>query len=164
MEPRHILVPCPCPAPGARTLIFRLRARTSMGSSSFSQPSPRCSRNDPRTLLIALIQDGLGQPSCLSRLLPGLETAACCSLPRGCSAPCCRSCWVLEGHGGSVELVCARTRLLALSAWAAGSPRSYQWRLGRQGFRAKNYVNEKKSSPFSKRIRPQAATLGRAAT
>ena len=41
-----------------------------------SSLTPRCSRNDPRTLLIALIQDGLGQPSCLSTLLSGPETAA----------------------------------------------------------------------------------------
>ena len=44
-------------------------------SQSVKQPSPRCSRNDPRTLLIALTQDGLRQPSCLSRLMSGSKTA-----------------------------------------------------------------------------------------
>ena len=32
-------------------------------------------RNDPHTLLIALTQDGLGQPSCLAKLLSGSKTA-----------------------------------------------------------------------------------------
>ena len=44
-------------------------------SQSVKQPSPRCSRNDPRTALITLTHDGLGQPSRLAKLLSGPETA-----------------------------------------------------------------------------------------
>ena len=33
------------------------------------------SRNDPRTILITLTQDGLGQPFCLAKLLSGSKTA-----------------------------------------------------------------------------------------
>ena len=50
-------------------------AHGTWSSQSVKQPSPRCSRNDPRTLLIALTQDGLGQPSCLVKLLSGPKTA-----------------------------------------------------------------------------------------
>ena len=57
----------------------RPAAHGTWSSQSAKQPSPRCSRNDPRTLLIALSQDGLGQPSRLSKLLSGPKTvpAAC---------------------------------------------------------------------------------------
>ena len=50
-------------------------AHGTWSSQSSKQPSPRCSRNDPRTLLIALTQDGLHQPSCLAKLLSGSKTA-----------------------------------------------------------------------------------------
>ena len=50
-------------------------AHGTWSSQSAKQPSPRCSRNDPLTLLIALTQDGLGQPSCLAKLLLGPKTA-----------------------------------------------------------------------------------------
>ena len=50
-------------------------AHGTWSSQSVKQPSPRCSRNDPLTLLIALTQDGLGQPSCLAKLLLGPKTA-----------------------------------------------------------------------------------------
>ena len=59
-----------CPAGRGRPA-----AHGTWSSQSAKQPSPRCSRNDPRTLLIALPQHGLRQPSCLSRLLSGAETA-----------------------------------------------------------------------------------------
>ena len=44
-------------------------AHGTWSSQSAKQPSPRCSRNDPFTLLIALPQHGLRQPSRLSRLM-----------------------------------------------------------------------------------------------
>ena len=50
-------------------------AHGTWSSQSAKQPSPRCSRNDPRTILIALTQDDLGQPSCLAKLLLGFKTA-----------------------------------------------------------------------------------------
>ena len=50
-------------------------AHGTWSSQSAKQPSPRCSRNDPRTLLIALPQHGLRQPSRLSRLMSGSKTA-----------------------------------------------------------------------------------------
>ena len=50
-------------------------AHGTWSSQSAKQPSPRCSRNDPRTLLIALPQHGLRQPSRLSRLILGSKTA-----------------------------------------------------------------------------------------
>ena len=50
-------------------------AHGTWSSQSAKQPSPRCSRNDPLTLLIALSQDGLRQPSRLSRLMSGSKTA-----------------------------------------------------------------------------------------
>ena len=50
-------------------------AHGSWSSQSAKQPSPRCSRNDPRTALITLTHDGLGQPSRLAKLLSGPETA-----------------------------------------------------------------------------------------
>ena len=50
-------------------------AHGTWSSQSVKQPSPRCSRNDPRTLLIALPQHGLRQPSRLSRLMSGSKTA-----------------------------------------------------------------------------------------
>ena len=51
-------------------------AHGTWSSQSAKQPSPRCSRNDPLTLLIALSQHGIRQPSRLSRLMLGSETAA----------------------------------------------------------------------------------------
>ena len=50
-------------------------AHGTWSSQSAKQPSPRCSRNDPLTLLIALPQHGLRQPSRLSRLMSGSKTA-----------------------------------------------------------------------------------------
>ena len=51
-------------------------AHGTWSSQSAKQPSPRCSRNDPLTLLIALSQHGLRQPSRLSSLMLGSKTAA----------------------------------------------------------------------------------------
>ena len=60
-----------CPAGRGRPA-----AHGTWSSQSAKQPSPRtCSRNDPRTLLIALPQHGLRQPSRLSRLMSGSKTA-----------------------------------------------------------------------------------------
>ena len=63
-------------------------------SQSAKQPSPRCSRNDPRTLLIALPQHGLRQPSCLANVLPGSKTApAACHVAAPRLTPRCQRCW-----------------------------------------------------------------------
>ena len=50
-------------------------AHGTWSSQSAKQPSPRCSRNDPRTALITLTHDGLGQPSRLAKLLSWSKTA-----------------------------------------------------------------------------------------